>query len=70
MAMETLSDAAARLVAKLDERLRTKERRKRLGMDSPEEPVFIPKKEANDNTLIERPRFSGGAWRTRKGEIG
>lgn len=66
MTVDTLGEAAARVLADVKARLLFKERRKRLGMDSPEEPIFIPKKEANDNRVTERPRFSGGAWRTRK----
>lgn len=65
---DTLGDAAARVLADVEARLLFKERRKRLGMDSPEEPVFIPKKEANDNRVIERPLHVNGAWRAPRRE--
>lgn len=43
------------------------ERRKRLGMYSPVEPVCIPERsEGKDEVTTQRPRFEAGAWRTRK----
>lgn len=64
MTTDTLGDAAARVLADIEARMRVKERRKRLGMDSPVEPVFLPPKEGNDNKVIERPRHVNGAWRS------
>lgn len=63
MTTSTLGDAAARVLVDVKARMLFKERRKRLGMDSPVEPVFLPPKEGNDNRVTERPRHVNGAWR-------